>query len=140
MSYIPSILLDRNQLKQALLNILKNSIESMPHGGNIYVSTFLRGDRVEITIKDEGVGIPHDKLYRIFEPYFTTKEKGSGLGLMITYRIIKAHGGDIKMKSTKGKGTEVTVILPLKRGRVPLPARLLAGKSNRSFRDLPKRG
>lgn len=142
--YIPSILLDRNQLKQALLNIFKNSIEAMPNGGNIYVSTFLRGDRVEIVIKDEGIGIPQDKLYRIFEPYFTTKEEGSGLGLMITYRIIKAHGGDIKIKSTEGEGTEITVILPLKRGRVPLPARfdysesrrarLLAGKSAKSAR------
>ncbi len=135
LSYIPSILLDRNQIKQAFLNIFKNSIEAMPKGGSIYISTFLRRDRLEIGIKDEGVGIPEDRLYRIFEPYFTTKEKGSGLGLMITYRIIKAHGGEIKMKSKVGEGTEITVILPLKRGKVPLPARLLAGRSARRLAE-----
>ena len=126
-SYIPSVLLDRNQIKQAFLNIFKNSIEAMPNGGSIYISTLLRGDRLEIGIKDKGVGIPEDRLYRIFEPYFTTKGKGSGLGLMITYRIIKAHGGEIKMKSRVGRGTEITVILPLRRGKIPLPARRLAG-------------
>ncbi len=121
--HIPSFLIDSEQIKQALLNIFKNSIEAMPEGGNIYVSTFLRGDRIEVAIKDEGVGIAEDKLYRIFEPYFTTKADGSGLGLMITYRIVKAHGGDIKFKSKLGKGTEITIILPLRRGRVPLPVR-----------------
>lgn len=131
LSYIPSVLLDRNQIRQAFLNIFKNSIEAMPKGGHIYISTFLKGDRVEIRIQDEGIGIPKDKLYRIFEPYFTTKEKGSGLGLMITYRIIKAHGGEIKVKSKVREGTEITVVLPIKRGKVPLPARLLASKSGR---------
>ncbi len=120
--HIPSFLLDRNQIKQALLNIFKNSIEAMSEGGNIYVSTFLRGDRIEVVIKDEGVGIAENNLYRIFEPYFTTKKDGSGLGLMISYRIIKAHGGNIKFKSKLGKGTEITIILPFKRGHVPLPA------------------
>ncbi|MDD5454864.1 MAG: ATP-binding protein [Candidatus Ratteibacteria bacterium] len=120
--HIPSFLFDRQQIKQALLNIFKNSIEAMPKGGSIYVSTFLRGDRIEITIKDEGFGVAEHNLYRIFEPYFTTKKNGSGLGLMITYRIIKAHGGDIKFKSKVGEGTEITVILPLKRTHVPLPA------------------
>ncbi len=129
--YIPSVLLDRNQTRQAFLNILKNSIEAMPKSGHIYIYTFLKGDRVEIKIKDEGIGISEDKLHRIFEPYFTTKKEGSGLGLMITYRIVKAHGGDIKVKSEVKKGTEITVILPLKRGKVPLPARLLTGKYSR---------
>ena len=122
-SCIPAILLDRNQIRQAFLNIFKNSIEAMPKGGNIYISTSLKGDRVEIGIKDEGIGIPEDKLYRIFEPYFTTKDRGSGLGLMITYRIIKAHGGEIKVKSKVREGTEITVIIPFKRGKVPLPVR-----------------
>jgi signal transduction histidine kinase len=120
--HIPSFLLDGNQIRQALLNIFKNSIEAMPEGGNIYVSTFLRGDRIEIVIKDEGIGIAENNLYRIFEPYFTTKKNGSGLGLMITYRIIKAHGGDMKLKSKLEEGTEITIILPLRRGHVPLPA------------------
>lgn len=122
--YIPSFLLDRIQIKQALLNIFKNSLEAMPKGGNIYISTFLRGDIIEVVIKDEGIGIAENNLYRIFEPYFTTKTEGSGLGLMITYRIIKAHSGDIKFKSKLDEGTEITVILPLKRDNVPLPARL----------------
>ena len=134
-SYIPSVLLDRNQMRQAFLNILKNSIEAMPNGGNIYISTFLRGDRIEVGIKDEGMGISEDRLYRIFEPYFTTKDKGSGLGLMITYRIIKAHGGEIKVESKVGEGTEITVILPLKRGKVPLPARLLTSRSARRLTE-----
>jgi signal transduction histidine kinase len=131
--HIPSFLLDHNQIKQALLNIFKNSIEAMPRGGNIYVSTFLRGDRIEVVIKDEGIGIAENNLYRIFEPYFTTKAEGSGLGLMITYRIIKAHGGDIKFKSKLDEGTEITIILPLKRGRVPLPAHFRRHSLFKSF-------
>jgi len=136
--HIPSFLYDGQQIKQALLNIFKNSIEAMPKGGNIYVSTLLRGDRIEIAIKDEGVGIAESNLYRIFEPYFTTKKNGSGLGLMIAYRIIKSHGGDIKFKSKLGEGTEITVILPLKRTHVPLPARFKKQLFNKDFENFPR--
>jgi two-component system, sporulation sensor kinase E len=132
-SFIPPVLLDYNQIRQAFLNILKNSIEAMPDGGKIYISTFLKGDRIGVSIKDEGMGIPEDKIYRMFEPYFTTKEKGSGLGLMITHRIIKAHGGEIKIKSRPGEGTEITVLLPLKREKVPLPVHFPSKAFKRFF-------
>jgi len=121
-SHIPPILLDTNQMKQAFLNVLKNSIEAMPKGGLVSISTFITTDRLNIRFTDSGKGIPEEFLYRIFEPYFTTKEEGSGLGLMITLRIIKAHGGDIKVRSEEDKGTEITIVIPLKRGKVPLPA------------------
>jgi two-component system, sporulation sensor kinase E len=137
--YIPSILLDRSQIKQAFLNIFKNSIEAMPNGGMIYISTFLKRDRLEIKIRDEGIGVPESKLYRMFEPYFTTKERGSGLGLMITYRIIKAHGGEIKVKSKVGEGTEMTVVIPLKREKVPLPARFSWKGFKRFSKSLPRK-
>ncbi|HIE43242.1 MAG TPA: hypothetical protein EYP78_00390 [Candidatus Omnitrophica bacterium] len=120
-AYVPPILMDASQIREALLNIFKNSIEAMPNGGKIYVSTLIKGGRLEIKIADEGTGIPENILYRIFNPYFTTKEKGSGLGLMITYRIIKAHAGDIKVKSKPGEGTQIIVAIPIKRSKVPLP-------------------
>jgi PAS domain S-box-containing protein len=108
------VLCAENQLKQAFINVLKNGIESMCKGGTIRISVKKKGqDKVSIRFLDQGVGIPEERIPLLGEPFYTTKEKGSGLGLMVSYKIIKDHKGDIKILSKKNKGTLVEVILPL---------------------------
>ena len=87
----------------------------MPSGGEIELASHLLADdgKIEITISDTGPGIPADKLNHIFEPFFTTKENGMGLGLAITYKIIKEHGGEIVVRSGEGKGTTFSLTLPV---------------------------
>lgn len=112
-SRIPLVMMDEAEMKQAFFNIIKNAIQAMPRGGVLRVSTGLRGSRVEVSFSDNGVGIPKDKLRRVFDPYYTTKEGGSGLGLMIVHKIIKDHAGAVELTSEEGEGTTVTVALPL---------------------------
>ncbi|ALC80877.1 MULTISPECIES: PAS domain-containing protein [Bacillus] len=100
---------DGNHLKQVFINFIKNSIESMPAGGKIDIAIQAEKDYIEIVIKDEGEGIPEDILKRIGEPFLTTKEKGTGLGLMISYKIIEDHQGTVKVKSKIGEGTTFTI-------------------------------
>lgn len=110
---VPKIVVDEYQVKQAFSNIIKNALEAMPHGGILKVSIFQTGDDVKIAFEDNGEGIAKEVLTKIFEPYFTTKANGSGLGLMISYRIIKNHGGKIEVESEAGVGTTFTISLPL---------------------------
>ncbi|MCD6320607.1 MAG: histidine kinase, partial [Candidatus Desulfofervidaceae bacterium] len=84
-----------------------------PDGGKINVVSEKENGYVRIEIEDTGPGIPPEKLKEIFNPFFTTKRKGTGLGLTISYRIIKDHGGDIKIESTVGRGTKCIILLPL---------------------------
>ncbi|MGG3663749.1 PAS domain-containing protein [Bacillus gobiensis] len=100
---------DGNHLKQVFINFIKNSIESMPAGGKIDIAIQAEKDYIEIVIKDEGEGIPEDILKRIGEPFLTTKEKGTSLGLMISYKIIEDHQGTVKVKSKIGEGTTFTI-------------------------------
>lgn len=104
---------DGNRLKQVFLNILKNAIESMNKGGIINVSLLKEGLNAQIIIRDQGIGIPKERLKFIGQPFYSTKEKGTGLGLMISNKIIKEHKGNIQFDSQEGKGTTVTVSLPL---------------------------
>jgi PAS domain S-box-containing protein len=116
---------DEGQLGQVIQNIVLNSDQAMPLGGRINIAvrnvhahekgvpqTLMQGDYVEISIKDSGIGIPERFLSRIFDPYFTTKEKGSGLGLATSYSIIKNHNGLIDVQSEAGKGSTFTIYLP----------------------------
>ncbi|RBP85894.1 histidine kinase/DNA gyrase B/HSP90-like ATPase, partial [Cytobacillus firmus] len=108
-----SIFCDENQLKQVFINFLKNSIEAMPKGGKISVELQSLGfDKLKLLFIDEGRGIPDHILNRIYEPFFTTKETGTGLGLMISKQIIENHNGTLHIRSDK-KGTIVEVILPI---------------------------
>lgn len=100
---------DANHLKQVFINLIKNSIESMPVGGRIDVSIQAEKEFIEVVIRDEGEGIPDDILKRIGEPFLTTKEKGTGLGLMISYKIIEDHKGTIHVNSKIGIGTIFTI-------------------------------
>jgi signal transduction histidine kinase len=85
-------------------------------GGTVTLRTQTAGDRIVIDVEDDGVGIAADVLPRLFDPFFSTKEGGSGLGLALTQQIIKDHGGDLAVQSTLGKGTTFTVSVPAKSG------------------------
>jgi PAS domain S-box-containing protein len=100
-------------LKQVFINILKNAIESMPDGGIIQVRVDQTAHQmVRISVADEGVGIPEDRISKLGEPFYTTKEKGTGLGMMVSHRIVAAHKGRIEVKSRVNQGTQVSVLLP----------------------------
>ncbi|MBS3905448.1 MAG: response regulator [Syntrophaceae bacterium] len=113
--YLPKVLCDKESLKQVFFNLFINSKEAMPKGGVISIITKYnsRDQMVEIIIKDTGKGIGKKYMPNIFNPYFTTKEKGTGLGLSIVHRIISEHHGKITPKSHEGKGTKMTIILPI---------------------------
>jgi two-component system, sporulation sensor kinase A len=112
-SDIPMIVCEENQLKQVFINILKNSIEAMPNGGVIDVKVKVKEkDKVSICFIDQGSGIPEDRIPTLGEPFYTTKEKGTGLGLMTSYKIIENHDGELKISSKINEGTTVEVILP----------------------------
>jgi two-component system sporulation sensor kinase A len=103
---------DKNQLKQVFMNVVKNAIEAMPTGGLLVISIERDGTDVLVRVTDQGGGIPEDHLRRLGEPFFTTKEKGTGLGLMISHKIIEEHDGHIRYDSRRGEGTTVTIRLP----------------------------
>lgn len=112
-SNLPLISCDGNQLKQVFLNVLKNAIEAMPNGGVIELKVKKdKYHRIAIFFKDQGVGIPKDRLPSLGEPFYTTKEKGTGLGLMTCYKIIENHQGQLHIESELNKGTTVKIILP----------------------------
>jgi len=101
------------QLKQVFINLLKNSIEAMPSGGSVRVEARLYVDTVKISLRDNGTGIPQDRLAFLGEPFYTTKEKGTGLGLMMCFKIIETHQGAIDIQSRVHEGTDVKITLPL---------------------------
>jgi signal transduction histidine kinase len=109
----PEINADQGMLRQALLNLALNACQSMPGGGTLRIacrSTLKR--TVEIDVEDTGVGIAPEDLKRIFDLYFTTKEKGSGIGLSMVYRIVQLHDGEVEVESTPGSGTRFRLIFP----------------------------
>jgi PAS domain S-box len=103
---------DKNQLKQVFMNVVKNAIEAMPSGGSLVISIERDETDVLVHVIDQGSGIPEDQLRRLGEPFFTTKEKGTGLGLMISHKIIEEHDGRIYYASRSGEGTTVSIRLP----------------------------
>ncbi|MGH0796234.1 hypothetical protein S3E15_05981 [Bacillus mycoides] len=110
---LPVINGDDKQLKQVLLNIIKNGIESMPGGGNIQILAYEKaGENLCISVEDQGLGIENEKIEKIGKAFYTTKENGTGLGLMITYKIIEEHQGSIAIESSMGIGTKVEIYLP----------------------------
>lgn len=112
----PIALVDAAQMRQCLINLVRNASEALAAQGNgtVNLRTRVVGDRVMIDVEDDGVGIPADVLPRLFDPFFSTKEGGSGLGLALTQQIVKDHGGDLSVQSTVGKGTTFTVSVPAK--------------------------
>lgn len=102
-----------DKIKQLLINLIKNSIEAMPDGGTITLNTKQNHNFLELSILDEGIGIPKDHLTKLGEPFFSTKEKGTGLGMMICQNIIKNHGGTLQINSKENEGTTVSIVLPI---------------------------
>jgi signal transduction histidine kinase len=109
----PEIQFDSDKLKQAFMNVVLNAMEAMPQGGVLRVSTLVDDNSVCIKVMDTGVGISTEDLERIFEPFFTRKTKGTGLGLANVKRIFEEHGGNVEIESIPGKGTEVSLWLPV---------------------------
>jgi signal transduction histidine kinase len=117
---LPTVLADRGQVQQALFNVLKNALEAMDRGGDLTIRARSEDDWVVLEVSDTGVGIPAEKLTRVFDAYYTTKSDGSGLGLLIVLRILRAHGGRADLASQPGKGTTVTLRFPQRHRRVRL--------------------
>lgn len=109
----PPVQADPDMIRRAVLNIVGNAIDAMPEGGELYISAGPRdGGGYELVVGDTGVGISEENRDRIFEPYFTSKPSGLGLGLVLTRKIMEAHGGEIMVDSHPGKGTRIRVVLP----------------------------
>jgi len=108
---LPEIQADQEKLTQAFLNVVLNALEAMPEGGKLKIKTFSLNSQAVVEIADTGVGIPEENLRNIFDPFYSTKGKGSGLGLSTTYRIIKEHQGSIEVKSKVGEGATFSIYL-----------------------------
>ena len=117
---LPRLPLDRAQLKQAFYNIIKNAFQAMRSGGILRIRTEVNPTHVIISFIDSGHGIAPEEIGRLFEPYFTTKENGTGLGLMIVQRIVREHGGTIEVESDKDRGTTFRIKLPVHEKRTRL--------------------
>lgn len=112
---LPEIVCEVNQLKKVFINIIKNGIEVMEQGGVITISVRqTANEHLQIAIKDQGPGIPKEKLRHLGEPFYTTKDRGTGLGLMVSYRVIEEHGGYIVVDSKENLGTTFHIHLPIK--------------------------
>jgi signal transduction histidine kinase len=110
---VPDINGDPGMLRQALLNLGLNACQAMPHGGVLrFRARPASKRRVEVEVEDTGLGIRPEHLQRIFDLYFTTREKGSGIGLSMVYRTVQLHDGDIEVQSTPGSGTRFRILLP----------------------------
>jgi PAS domain S-box-containing protein len=105
--------IDATQMQQVLVNLVKNASQAMTNGGTLTLQTGENTDAVWVSVADTGGGIPQEQINRIFEPFYTTKKKGSGLGLMIVQRIVRAHDGKIELESHVGRGTTFRIWLPL---------------------------
>ena len=114
------VLLDERYMKQAILNMIKNAKAAMPHGGLLTIATMGSENEIKISICDTGTGIKPDNIKNIFEPYFTTRNDGTGLGLTLVYKIIREHQGEITVESREGAGTNFEIILPVFHTGMPL--------------------
>ncbi len=119
-SSLPEINVDRDQIKQAFFNLIKNAFQAMPDGGSLLIKLGRSDQFLEIVFQDTGVGIKPEDLGRVFEPYHTTKSTGSGLGLMVVQRIVQDHGGHIELQSKENEGTRFSISLPLSERRMRL--------------------
>jgi PAS domain S-box-containing protein len=110
---LPEVRMDPAQIQQALVNLVRNALQAMTKGGVLRLQTGQSSENVWVSVADTGAGIPADQVKRIFEPFYTTKKKGSGLGLMIVQRIVRDHGGGIELESRVDEGSTFRIWLPL---------------------------
>jgi signal transduction histidine kinase len=132
-SDLPLLQLDRDQMKQAFYNVIKNSLEAVNRHGSLRIRTDLDDTHVVLRFVDTGSGMSAEKLSRVFEPYFTTKPSGTGLGLLIVRRIVREHGGELYIESSEGKGFTLTIRLPYVDKRIRM---LEAGKARDQRSDI----
>ena len=130
-SDLPLLELDRDQMKQAFYNVIKNSFEAMKTRGILRIRTDMDDSHVTVRFTDSGGGMTPGNLSRVFEPYFTTKTSGTGLGLLIVRRIVREHGGELSIESSAGKGLTVTIRLP----HVDRRVRMLEAGNSKSTTD-----
>ncbi|MDB5085804.1 MAG: hypothetical protein JWN30_2690 [Bacilli bacterium] len=114
---IPSIYCEENRIKQVFINLIKNAIEAMPDGGKVQVRAAQKDEQIKISFIDQGCGIPQERLQKLGEPFYSTKESGTGLGLMVCHKIIQNHKGNIEISSQVGAGTTIDVTLPTSNNR-----------------------
>lgn len=114
---LPEIYLDPGFMKTCLYNIILNAFQAMPDGGNVMIRTSRTDDKLSIAVEDTGVGISAENIAKIFDPFFTTKQGGVGIGLALTKRVVEEHKGRIEFNSMEGKGSTVTISLPLTKGK-----------------------
>jgi signal transduction histidine kinase len=107
----PTLYADREQMVRAFFHLMRNASDAMPHGGSISISADWDGHRLSLRVRDTGTGIASEDLPRIFDPFFTSKTRGSGLGLTTVNRIVSEHGGEVKVSSQPEQGTEVELLL-----------------------------
>ncbi|MCL2834814.1 MAG: ATP-binding protein [Treponema sp.] len=110
---LPAINFDERYMKQVFLNLIKNAIAAMPDGGKLFIKTETNDSDICIIVADTGTGIPEENLVKIFEPYYTTKETGTGLGLTLVFKIIREHNGEINVHSVMGEGTVFIITMPV---------------------------
>ncbi|MDO9541681.1 MAG: ATP-binding protein, partial [Kiritimatiellia bacterium] len=134
---IPAISVDRNQIKQAFFNIIKNALQAMTNGGILTITLFSNDRQLGISFKDNGEGMPAEQVGSLFKPYHSDKADGSGLGLFIVQRIVQDHGGEIEVYSQPKSGTTFTIFLPLDERRVRL---LKAPRRRRGLQTTSKHG
>ena len=113
-SDFPNFQFDSDKIKQAFMNVVLNAMEAMPQGGTLTVTTFKQENNVCIKVTDTGVGISEEDIEHLFEPFFTRKDKGTGLGLVNVKRILEEHSGTVEIESTSGEGTTVSLWLPIR--------------------------
>lgn len=118
---LPAFLMDRERLYYAFMNLIKNALEAMPQGGSLQIAVAQKQHCAVVTIADTGCGIKESNLGRIFDIYYTTKQEGAGLGLMMVYDAVTEHGGKIEVTSKPNKGTTFKILLPVREPQLQLP-------------------
>jgi len=113
---LPLVRIDEKEIQEVIMNLLHNAADAMPEGGTITIATSRDRESVRVSVSDTGCGISNENLRKLFTPFFTTKETGTGLGLSVCYGLIKAHGGELKCESKLGQGTRFTIVLPIEGG------------------------
>ena len=109
---LPEVYVDPDQISLVLINLVVNAYQAMLEGGKLVIKADVIGDEVQLAIKDDGIGISPDHMKKLFEPLFTTKAKGIGLGLAVTKNLVETNQGTIVVESVKGMGSTFTLILP----------------------------
>jgi signal transduction histidine kinase len=110
---MPKLSIDPELFKTCIFNVILNAFQAMPSGGDLMMKTHISDSRAYITVEDTGMGVPRENLQKLFDPFFSTKSTGLGLGLAMTKRVVEEHGGKVNFQSTEGKGSTITISLPV---------------------------